>query len=45
MKVKILCLYLKYSPQLNVEVANQRPESTFSWGLYFKYKYKFNFKY
>jgi hypothetical protein len=39
-----LYLYLKYSPQLNVEVANQRPLSTFSPGLYFKYKPNFNFK-
>jgi hypothetical protein len=39
-----LYLYLKYSPQLNVEVANQRPLSTFSSGLYFKYKSNFNFK-
>jgi hypothetical protein len=29
-----LYLYLKYSPQLNAEVANQRPLSTFSPGLY-----------
>jgi hypothetical protein len=39
-----LYLYLKYIPQLNVEVTNQRPLLTFSPGLYFKYKPNFNFK-
>jgi hypothetical protein len=39
-----LYLDLKYSPQLNVTVANQRPLLTFSPGLYFKYEPNFNFK-